>query len=255
VKKSSMIKFKIFFCFIAVLLIVKPGIGQNDSISKWYWSVGTDVRQCFRTLPPSARSASGFNLEIPSPFYPGSGGLFIGRLISKNMSLETGLFYEKKQYQTLFDSTIWPPFKISQRFVYGYMTCPLYLNYRIKINSWLNINPSIGLTADIPISGKDQFKRQALTPSVYYAPGSTISTNGYEVWGGGELNNEFSSSVISRVAFEFKIQLYSISAVPFYSYSYTNLDGTYLHLYVYGISFLITTHHVTSNHGKLIFFE
>jgi hypothetical protein len=250
-----MIKFRSLICFMALLLMVKMGMCQQDSISKWYWGVGTDVRQCFRTLPPSERSASEFSLEIPSPFYLGSGGIFIGKFISKKMSLETGLFYEKKQYQTLFESSVWPPFKISHRFVYGYMTCPLYLNYRIKINSWLNINPSIGLTADIPTTGKEQLKRQALTPSVYYTPGSNISTNRYEDWGGGELGNEFSSSVISRVAFEFKIQLYSISAVPFYSYSYTNLDGTYLHLYVYGISFLITTHHVTSNHGKLIFFE
>jgi len=220
----------IALCLFLLLFFAKDQVGQSDSSSKWYLSIGTDIRQCFRTYTKPAVFPYNQNLEKPSPFYLGSLGIFIGRMITKNVSIESGLFYEVKRFQTDYDTTSYPGYKVANRFDYRYLTIPLYVNYKFKAAPWLEFSPSLGLTLDFDFGSENLWK--VGTATEYSDEAGIGDGHGF--------------SAIARVKCSIKDDLTSFSIVPFFEYRYTDLYSYYtyntMHLYVYGASMLVTFH-------------
>ncbi len=219
----------LWVCLFLLLCFVKDQYGQSDSSSKWYLSIGTDIRQCFRTYTKPVLPPSNQNLEKPSPFYLGSLGVFIGRAITKNVSIESGIFYEVKRFQTDYDTTSYPGYKVAHRFDYRYLTLPLFINYKFKAAPWLEFSPSLGLTFDLDMGSKDLWK---------------VGSADYRTE--AEIGDNYGLSAIARLKCTLKHNSTSFSVVPFFEYRYTDLMSYYtnntMHLYAYGASMLITFH-------------
>jgi hypothetical protein len=232
-----MIKYKKILFLICVFFITKETCSQIDSISKWHWRLGTDFRQSFRTshLPSTSTEIDRYheNLERKSPLHLGGGGVYLGRAVTKHVSIETGLVLYIMRYETGIDTLIDHPYKIATRFDYRYLTFPLLINYRIRIKPWLSLQPSMGFTVDLPLPGKEL--RKYLTSPFHSGYNSEASFEEY-----AELRGSLGSSIQFRFNFEFKFGLNSICVAPFYSYTYTNMYSFYTrsfdHYYSYGLA-------------------
>lgn len=210
------------------------------------------MRQCYRTSAPPARSNGSYlansyrrnqgqyqyaeGLEMQGPAYFGSLGCYLGKYLGKGFSVESGIVYEIKQFQTGYDTTLIPPERISQRFSYRYLSFPFYANKELKIHPWLLLSPSLGLTVDYPYAVKQYWSRES-TP--YRAGTGYVLENGGP---GGALG--LSAVVRMKIDFVFKSSDIHIGIVPFYSYSYKSMIDAYtlntIHLYDYGLTFLLS---------------